>query len=100
MKLQLTKEEKKLVVEAVEDVIHKGDAWEDENLHLPAVAIIDAVLSIKGMKKGPDTDDAREGFVTNGWEWDWWQTFIFAGKSYTLSGSGFYGGHSFHLSDE
>jgi len=71
--------------------------WERATLHHPAGAIIDAILEIKGVAKFKDEES--EGFDTNGWQWDWWQEFVYQGKRYTLSGSGHYGGHSFSISD-
>jgi hypothetical protein len=55
-----------------------------------------------GFSKSKLADDqlgGMDGFSTNGWEWDWWQEFEHDGKRYTLSGSGFLGGHEFGLSD-
>jgi hypothetical protein len=104
MKKKLTKEEAEVVQNAVRGVFETGKPWEAELLHHPAGAIIDAVLKIKGVKKcKPDDENAdgnSEGFPTNGWDWDWWQQFSYNGKNYTLCGSGFYGGHSFHTADE
>lgn len=79
-------------------VLQTGKMWEDKELHYPACAIINAVLSIPGVAKIA-TDESREGFDTNGWQWDWWQYVTYNGKNYTLSGSGYYGGHSFFVSD-
>ncbi|EDY16700.1 hypothetical protein CfE428DRAFT_5813 [Chthoniobacter flavus Ellin428] len=92
--------EKGIVLPLIKRVLKTGKRWESKSFHFPAEVIIDLVLSIEGMAKGPDTDDARDGFSTNGWQWDWWQTFIYQGRSYTLGGSGFYGGHTFGLTDE
>lgn len=94
MKLKLTKSEIAELIPKIQSVLDTGKQWENNNLHHPAGAIIKAVLSIKGMKKNED------GFDTNGWQYDWWQHFTYKGKDYTLSGSGYYGGHAFGLSDE
>jgi hypothetical protein len=80
--------------------LQSSKGWEDKNLHHPAGAIIDAVLSIPGVKKDSSDENKSDGFDQNGWQWDWWQDFTHQGKRYTLSGSGFYGGHSFNLADE
>lgn len=102
MKLKLTKSEKADLLPQIEKVIATGGAWENENLHYPVEAIVKAILGIKGMKriKVEDAQYGIKGFATNGWQWDWWQDFVHAGKRYTLSGSGYYGGHAFHLADE
>jgi len=98
MKLKLTSKEKSDLLPKIHSVIDTGKPWEGKQLHYAAGAVIDAVLSIPGMKKKA-SDDAVEGFETNGWQWDWWQKFSHKGVDYTLSGSGYYGGHGFHLSD-
>lgn len=100
MKQKLTDTEKENLLPHILAVIATGKPWENKELHYPAGAIIAAVLSIKGMKKNEDDEDLAEGFDTNGWQWDWWQNFKHGGKNYTLSGSGYYGGHGFHVSDE
>jgi len=101
MKTILTKSEHSFITTLVEKTIKSGKRWESDDMHHPAGAIIDAVLSIKGMEKQQDPDSSNgEGFETNGWSYDWWQKFVYKGKYYTLSGSGYYGGHSFGLSDE
>ena len=81
----------------IKKVLETGEIWESETAHFPAGAIITAILSIKGMEK--QINSPQDGFMTNGWQWDWWQEFIYKGKQYTLSGSGYSGGHSFYLSD-
>lgn len=101
MKLKLTTEEKVALLPKIQAVINTGKPWEDKQLHYPVEAIVQAILSIQGMKR-KELDDPRygiKGFDTNGWQWDWWQKFAHNGKEYTLSGSGYYGGHAFHLSD-
>jgi hypothetical protein len=102
MKMELTKDEKKALLSSIRSVLETGKPWEDKALHHPAGASIGAALSIPGMKKceTDEEDRCRDGFDTNGWQWDWWQMFTFKGKDYTLSGSGYYGGHAFHLADE
>lgn len=100
MKLKLTNEERDSILSLVSEVLSTGSPWGDINLHHPAGAIIDAVLSINGVEKSKDRDDGNDGFDQNGWQWDWWQTFVYEGKKYVLSGSGFYGGHTFHKADE
>lgn len=37
---------------------------------------------------------------TNGWEYDWWLKFTKAGKSFTASGSGYYGWFAFSPTEE
>lgn len=101
MKQKLTKEEIADLLPHIEAVLKTGKAWEAKSLHHPAGAIIAAVLTIKGMAKDDSVETrGSEGFDTNGWQYDWWQHFTHDGKKYTLSGSGYYGGHGFHLSDE
>lgn len=102
MKTKLTHDETMFLFYHIARVMETGNPWEDKNLHHPVEAIVNAILTIPGMARKP-IEDGRygiEGFDTNGWQWDWWQHFTHDGKNYTLSGSGYYGGHSFQLSDE
>ena len=101
MKTELTAVEKKELIPNIEKVLKTGKDWDSLKLHHPAGAIIDAVLEIKGMKKGESDEysGGSEGFDCNGWAWDWWQQFEYKGKQYTLSGSGYHGGHSFTVAD-
>lgn len=101
MKKNLTPKETQDLIANIQRVLDTGKPWADPKLHHPVEAIVNAVLSIPGMKRKP-IEDGRygiEGFDTNGWQWDWWQDFSYKGKAYTLAGSGYYGGHSFNLSD-
>lgn len=102
MKTKLTQDEKDVLLPHIKGVLNGDDKrWEDKNLHHPAGAIIDAITKIKGVEKKESEDDCgQDGFDTNGWQYDWWQRFSYKGKDYTLSGSGYYGGHSFGPSDE
>lgn len=102
MKLQLTEDEKAEVIPQIRKVLETGEPWEAESMHHPVEAIVGAILEMPGVERQP-LEDGRygiEGFETNGWQWDWWQDFKHEGKRYTLAGSGYYGGHAFHLSDE
>ena len=100
MKKSLTAEEKESLLPHIVRVLETGTGWEDKSLHHPAGVLIDAILSIPGIAKDDSDENKSEGFDSNGWQWDWWQDFKHGGKRFTLSGSGFYGGHSFHLADE
>ncbi|HEY4417590.1 MAG TPA: hypothetical protein VGO57_18005 [Verrucomicrobiae bacterium] len=103
MKTKLTKKELDFLLPNIARVLITGDEWTDKTLHHPAGAIIAAVESLNGMEKDASKDEetgSNAGFSTNGWQWDWWQQFTHDGKRYTLSGSGFYGGHSFSVSEE
>lgn len=93
MDFKIPKEQKEKLVASIQNVLDTGEPWEDEQTHFPAESIIRAVSNIPGVRK-KDT-----GLDTNGWQWDWWQEFTYKGKDYTLSGSGYYGGHAFELSD-
>lgn len=99
MKHKLTPEELASLLPSVQKVLETGVPWKDDALHYPAGAIIAAVLSIKGMKKVKSEEGNGDGFDTNGWQYDWWQQFTYKEKKYTLSGSGFNGGHAFNLAD-
>lgn len=99
MKTTLTESEKAELLPNIQRVLETGEPWEDEYMHHPAGAIIEAVLTIEGMAKKETEEGNGEGFDTNGWQWDWWQSFKHGDKEYTLSGSGYYGGHAFHVSD-
>lgn len=38
-------------------------------------------------------DDVEIGDIDiNGWDWDYWRTVFINGESYTISGTGYYGG--------
>lgn len=102
MKLKLTETELAALLPEIKQVLLTGKPWEHETLHHPVRAIVSAILTIRGMERAvlEDGDYGIEGFATNGWQWDWWQDFNYQGKRYTLSGSGYYGGHSFQLADE
>ncbi len=101
MKTKLTKAEQATIIPHIQGVLKTGMAWNDEGMHHPAGAIIDAVLTIEGVKKSNVFGNGNgKGFDANGWQWDWWQKFSYKGKKYTLSGSGYYGGHSFSPADE
>lgn len=64
------------------------DEWSTEG-HYPAGKLVDMIASIDGVEKGD--------LETNGFQWDWWHTFKYDDKSFTLSGSGYYGGHGFGI---
>lgn len=99
MKTKLTESELQTLLPHINRVLTTGEPWEDKLMHHPAGAIIDAVLTINGAAKKETEEGNGEGFDTNGWQYDWWQSFTHGGKEYTLSGSGYYGGHAFHVSD-
>ena len=102
MKTQLTPEELAALLPHIHNVIKTGEPWEDDSMHHPVEAIVSAVLSIEGMER-QELSEPRYGLVgfdTNGWQWDWWQEFRLDGVAYLLRGSGYYGGHEFHRSDE
>jgi hypothetical protein len=101
MKKYLTPTEKDALMPKIRRVLETGEPWEDDDMHHPVEAIVNAILSIRGMKRKAcdEPQYGIDGFETNGWQWDWWQNFTFQGKNYTLSGSGYYGGHGFNLSD-
>lgn len=101
MKTKLTKPEKAELLPKLRAVLDTGKAWEDATMHHPAGAIIAAVLELQGIEKAKSEDGERgsDGFDSNGWQWDWWQRFNHNGKTYVLSGSGHYGGHSFGPED-
>lgn len=99
MKTELTQSEKDSLLPNIRAVLKTGKSWEDKDLHHPAGAIIDSILEISGMAKKETDEGNGEGFDTNGWQWDWWQHFTHDGKEYTLSGSGYYGGHAFNISN-
>jgi hypothetical protein len=101
MKSKLTEAEVSALLPNIKRVLETGETWKDDQLHHPVDAIVSAILTIPGMaRKSVDGGSyGIEGFDTNGWQWDWWQHFTHGDKEYTLSGSGYYGGHKFHVSD-
>jgi len=86
-------------VDEIRETIATGAAWSDQGAHFPADHLITAILAIDGMKKDDSDEDSSDGFTTNGWDWDWWQAFEREGQFYTLSGSGYYGGHRFEIAE-
>ena len=86
MKQELTKEEKDQVIPNIMRVLETGEDWDDVNLHFPVGVLIEALREIDGV----DVDEGS--FDTNGWAWDWWQSFNYKDKTYTLFGSGWTGG--------
>jgi len=66
----------------------KAEKWSAEGEHYPAGLLIDVILDIDGLEKHGDIE-------MNGWQWDWWQKFLYEGNVYTLTGCGYSGGHSF-----
>ena len=95
MKTTLTDDEKSHIIPLIQAVLDGGERLDAPDLHYPTGALIDAILEIPGVTKNEDDEDSNEGFSTNGWQYDWWQQFRHDGKDYLLSGSGFYGGHTF-----
>lgn len=86
----------RLVMPHIRDVVsleHPTDKWEDRSLHFPVDALFDA-LKEDGFEM--DLADMRD----NGWQWDWWLDVEKDGHRYTLSGSGFNGGLSFHSCED
>lgn len=102
MKLELTESEITELLPKIQAVLNGDGDWEDESAHFPVGAIASAILTIPGVTRAPrrDPEYGIEGFATNGWQWDWWQDFEHEGTRYTLSGSGYYGGHAFFPADE
>ena len=86
---ELTKNQKRHVREKVKEVISGAtETWDAPNEHYPLMALNAAILEIAGVEE-VDRD-------TNGWAWDYWQYYSFEGKQFTLSGSGYHGGHTFY----
>ena len=102
MPTKLRASERAEILSHILPVLETGVPWKDPNLHLPVQTIVEAVLSIKGVERveAPYVRYGITGFDTNGWQWDWWQHFGYQGRRYVLCGHGYYGGHSFHSSDE
>lgn len=100
-KTQLTTTEAAVLLANIQRVLATGEPWKDDSIHYPVEPLVNTILTIPGMERRA-IEDGRygiEGFDTNGWQWDWWQHFAHDGKEYVLSGSGYYGGHSFDLAD-
>ena len=56
-----------------------------------------SLLSMGGIENYMNSIGAEaDEMSTNGWQWDWWNPYIIEGKTYNLSGSGYYGGLSFN----
>lgn len=95
MKTTLTQSEMAALLPHIYRALATGEPWKDEALHHPAGAIIGAILTIKGMA----WQGGVSHFESNGWQYDWLDHFTHGGKEYTLSGSGYYGGHKFYVSE-
>ena len=63
----------------------------ESHLHFPLWSICD-VLEEFGFK--------QDEMDSNGWQFDYWHTFDYQGKSYTVYGSAYYGGFSFYPSEK
>ncbi len=99
---KLNKEDIDLIQIGVMGTLNTGITAKFPDKHYPVELIVDAVLEITNMERR-ELEDGQYGivgFATNGWQWDWWQSFKCGDKNYTLSGSGYYGGHTFSLDDE
>ena len=78
------------VKENIEKVLNGSlDRWSSAETHIPVRDLVEMTKKIEGVEEGD--------FETNGWQWDWWACFSYKEKSYTMSGSGYYGGLSFTL---
>ena len=101
MKRKLTAEEKQWLHEAISEVMATGTPLKDEARHLPVMALVAACEEMGLTKHEFESDDGRDGFSSNGWQWDWWQRFKSQdGRLWCLSGSGYYGGICFDFADE
>jgi hypothetical protein len=101
MSERLSPDQEAQILPHINNVLKHGGEWEDEDLHFPVGPLIDSILSIKGVALTDNSESQNgRGFNSNGWSWDWWQDFTYKGQHYTLSGSGWYGGHHFGLQDE
>lgn len=69
----------------------KASKYEIEPFEPATIAIIPAVVKDLMTAKGFECGELE----TNGWQYDWWLHFTKAGKSFTASGSGYYGGFRF-----
>lgn len=67
--------------------------WKAPDLHFPIDVLLEEITAA-----GFEVDD--DSFDTNGWQWDWWIKMEKNGSRYTLSGSGWYGGLKFYVSEE
>ena len=98
MKKTLSPSEIAELLPMIKKVLETGAPWKNKVVHRPAYLIVDAILSIPGMAKKETEEGDREGFDTNEWPPVWWKQFTYAGKDYILSGSGYFGAHSFYVS--
>ena len=64
----------------------------------PHIAVAPATVQKFAESLGWKHIEPEDGgaLTTNGWQWDWWMRFDKDGKSFTASGSGFYGGFTIH----
>ena len=91
--MKLCESDKQRVKAAVQQVLcGERDEWDGSEEHFPMYPLVQAVSEIDGVEEGE--------FESNGWQWDWWQEFIFDGRTFRLYGSGAYGGHGFSEKEE
>lgn len=90
---QLSGNQKKHIQNNIRNVLDgRTTEWVAKNEYYPLMALDAAILEIDGVTL-IDRD-------TNGWQWDYWQYYEFNGKTFTLSGSGYYGGHAFREKEQ
>ena len=86
--MKLTQEQINSIIPHIKNVLQNGGEWSDYNLHLPVGPLIKEVAKIKGLKTAARIEP-------NGWSYDWCLECFYKNNIYTLTGSGYDGGHSF-----
>lgn len=81
---------RKDMIEEIMQVVSGEKDSVKSHLHFPLWSICD-VLEENGFTQGE--------LDSNGWSYDYWHTFDYNGKSYTVGGSAYYGGFSFYPSE-
>jgi hypothetical protein len=60
--------------------------------------MVKSIMESLGWNQVQEEDTNK--FDTNGWQYDWRMPFEKDGRSFTASGSGYYGGFGFHKTEE
>jgi hypothetical protein len=76
----------------------KRKEFDDRHICVAPAQVIKCVESHGWKHKQPAENGGM--IETNGWDYDWWLEFTQGEKSFTASGSGFYGGFTFRETEE
>jgi hypothetical protein len=105
------RDEQKSIASAIKNAVERGiasvldgqtESFEIKPFKPDTLAVspemVTSIMESLGWKQVQEED--RDKFDTNGWQYDWWMPFEKDGRSFTASGSGYYGGFGFHKTEE